>query len=206
MRFLFNTLLYQRLGTGLIVVFKCQQGMWMTWRAALKTYSRTSLPARGPGCLGLRKGLRSCMLHVLRWCCCCCSIGHTLTSIGLATSNGFSVQEEACLPFLNPVNSCILSSLDKTSDTSARGAGAWEPESILAEGWTSTASCPSSFLEIGFWSVSRAMHLSLHTTCPVSSANHQEELYFPLKGWWVSKPRTFFMAKPFKTSSAELML
>lgn len=151
----------------------------MTWRAALKAYSRTSLPARGPGCLGLRKGLRTCMLHVLRWCCCCCFIGHPPTSIGLATSNGFSVQEEACLPFLNPVNSCILSSLDKTSDTSAGGAGAWEPGSILAEGWTSTASCPSSFLEIGFWSVSRAMHLSLHTIAPCPLPTIRRSFTFP---------------------------
>lgn len=176
--------------------------MWIIWRAGSKAYPRTSLPARGPSGLGLRKGLRTCVTHVLRCCCwwCYCFIGHTLTSIGLATLNGFSVQEEACLSFLSSVNECTLSSLEETSDKSAGGTGAWEPGSVLADGWTSTASCPASFLEIGFWSVSRDAYISLRTnikfslwwTGPVSSVNNQEEPYFSLEGWLVSKPRTFY--------------
>lgn len=179
----------------------------MIWRAALKAYSRTSLPARGPGCLGLRKGLRTCMPHVLRWCyCCCCCycfIGHTPTSTGLATSNGFSVQEEACLPFLNPVNSCILSSLDKTS---AGGAGAREPGSIWQRDGPALPRVllPSWKLGFGLWAgtctylYTLKLNLALWGTCPMSSVNHHEELYFPLKGWWVPKLRTFLWPSPLK--------
>lgn len=36
------------------------------------------------------------------------------------------------------------------------------------------------------------LNVALRWTCPVSSVNNQEELYFSLKGWLVSKPRTFY--------------
>lgn len=182
------------------------------------------LTPQGSNLVSLGKHLRICMPNKLRWCWCFWFMGHTLNSIGLEKLNGFSnVHAKAWFAFSKVwvySHSFILSSLEKTSEKYAQCTKAWEPGSITVDGCISTASFPSPFLEIGFWSMSRGIHMPVCTTAvsspemnmhckvdfllPMSSVNNQREFYFPLKSWLVSKLGIFLWPNPLKLSLLNL--